>query len=306
MTRVLIVLVVLLLPGIAGAQPPPDPAAAPIRLDVVAFDRKGAPVTDLRPTEFEVWISGYRVPIADVYLPSPAAGGRTLVLLLDDTAIGPEGAIRVKQAAKHFVEQMGAADRIAVVPLRGARLDPTSDRARLIQAIDRYYSPAVPFRPEHGSRQVLQTVTRISEQLAERVEGRKTIVAIGAPWLFDTPVPARAIVDLDADWVTAMRMMAATNTSLYVIDPGGLGPARGPGMFGGNAGFARETGGFAFLNTNDFAGAAGRVLAEAGSYYVLALPNPPVQRAAALREVNVKVLRDGVTVRARTGIKGRP
>jgi hypothetical protein len=33
--------------------------------------------------------------------------------------------------------------------------------------------------------------------------------------------------------------------------------------------------------------------------------NPPVQRTADLRQVEVKVLRKGVTVRARRGIKGR-
>ena len=39
--------------------------------------------------------------------------------------------------------------------------------------------------------------------------------------------------------------------------------------------------------------------------YVLAMANPPVQRTADLRKVEVKVLRKGITVRARQGIQGR-
>ena len=43
---------------------------------------------------------------------------------------------------------------------------------------------------------------------------------------------------------------------------------------------------------------------EAANYYLLGVGDPPVGRGADLREVDVKVLRRGVTVRARHLITG--
>ena len=56
---------IALLAIISGALSAQEPPMVPTRLalDVVAVGRDGVPVTDLEPDEFEVWISGYRVPV---------------------------------------------------------------------------------------------------------------------------------------------------------------------------------------------------------------------------------------------------
>jgi VWFA-related protein len=174
-------------------------------------------------------------------------------------------------------------------------------------AIDEYNVRGFPFRPEDAGQHILRMLEVLAGRIPETAGGRKAIVAIGAGWLFDTPLPPPgAARDLHAEWVAAMRAMAGAHASLYVVDPVGLVAGGGPATHGGASGFARETGGHAFFNTNDLAGAAERIWAEARTYYMLAMRNPPVQRKADLREVDVKVLRPGVTVRARKGIKGRP
>jgi VWFA-related protein len=306
MNNALIVLAFSLVVVSLGAQDAPPARAGDLRIDVVAVDERGAPVTDLRPSEFEVWISGYRVPISDVYVLSPGSGGTTMILLLDNGAIGPTLAPRVKEAARHLVTQMAAGDRLAVVPLHGRSMEITDDRARLLSAIDEFHVRGFPFRPEDAGQHVLRTLEALALRIPETSEGRKPVVAIGAGWLFDTPLPPPgAARDLQPDWVAAMRAMAGAHASLYVIDPVGLDSRRGLGAHGGSGGFARETGGYAFLATNDLAGAAERIWAETRASYMLAVPNPPVQRNADLREVEIKVLRKGVTVRARRGIKGR-
>ena len=99
-----------------------------------------------------------------------------------------------------------------------------------------------------------------------------------------------------------MQAMALSNVSLYVIDPTGVALSRRVDT--GGSGFARETGGFAFISTNDLDGAADRIMREAADYYLLGVGDPPVGRGADLREVDVKVLRKGVTVRARKTITG--
>ena len=95
--------------------------------------------------------------------------------------------------------------------------------------------------------------------------------------------------------------MALANVSLYVIDPAGVSMAR---VDSGGTGFARETGGFAFTSTNDLNGAADRIMREAANYYLIGVGDPPVGRGADLRELDVRVLRRGVSVRARRTIVG--
>ena len=296
----------LVLPFVALFTQAPQPrAAVPTRLnlDVVAVGRDGVPVPDLKPSEFEVWISGYRVPVDEVAFITPEVSPRTMVLLLDDMAVGPDLALRVKQAARIVVERMSERDRISVMSAQGSRIQGAADRAALLQAIDGYQPRGFPLRVEDAGEHVLRLLTSVARQMTE-VPGRKAIVAIGAAWMFDRPLPPPGLRDLHAVWLAAMHSMAAANASLYVIDPVGLRPMGGM-TYGGDSGFANETGGYAFVNTNDGAAAAARIFEETGTYYVLRMSDPPVQRGADLRKVEVKVLRKGITVRARRGIPGK-
>lgn len=283
--------------------PPAITALAPLlNIDVVAVNNRGMPVEDLKPGEFELWINGFQVPIEAVTFVKPSQPGRprTIVLLLDDVAVNPTMTPRVREAARRFVNRLSPGDRLAVVSLDGAAMKSTDDRAVLLKAIEDYGVRAFPARLEDLFAHVLRTVASLSRQLSEASEGRKAIVAIGAGWLFDTPIQPQTISrDLRPEWVDAMRAAAAAHTSLYVIDPAGVGmrPANA-----GTSGFARETGGHAFLNTNDINGAVDRILRELDTYYVLSAQDPPVGRKADLREVEVKVSRRGVTARARRGI----
>jgi len=297
-----LLLALALLAPLPVQDPPKVPAH--LALDVVAVGRNGAPVTDLRPDEFEVWISGYRVPVEEVAFVTPETSPRTIVLLLDNAAVGLDLAPRVKQAARAFVDRMSGTDRMSVVPVHGIRTDSVGEPARLIQAIDDYRVQGFPLRIEDAGEHVLRLLTTLSRQMAEVPGRRKAIVAIGAAWMFDTPLPPPGLRNLHDEWLAAMRAMAAANASLYVIDPVGLRPMGGF-SYGGNSGFATETGGYAFVNTNDARGAAAKIYDEAGTYYVLRMTDPPVQRTADLREVKVRVLRKDVTVRARRGIPGR-
>ena len=297
--------------GLATLAPAAQ-APLSLALDVVAVDGKGAPVTDLEPGEFEVWISGYRVPVGEVAFVTPETSPRTVAVIIDNIAVGPDLAPRVREAARAIVNGAAERDRVAVVPVHGARTVGTGRSLQLLQAIDNYRLQGFPFRIEDGGEHVLRLIASLSREMVESSEPgsdppagrRKAIVAVGAAWLFDTPLPPPSVRSLHEEWIAAMRAMAAAHVSLYVIDPVGLMPAGGY-AFGGDSGFANQTGGYAFVNTNDVPGAAARILEEAGTYYVLRMADPPVQRAADLREVKVRVLRKDVTVRVRRGIPGK-
>ena len=64
---------------------------------------------------------------------------------------------------------------------------------------------------------------------------------------------------------------------------------------------ADQTGGVAFLNTNDTNGALDRIVVESSSYYILGYYAPPGRRDGRFRTVDVKVTKPGLRVRARKG-----
>jgi VWFA-related protein len=308
MTHLAPILVAAALSGIGQAPAAAPPARANLWVDVTALDRREMPVVDLKPEEFELWIGGYRIPITDVVAVTPESReGRTVVVILDNVAADPTQLPRVREAARLLIDKVGPNDRMAVIPLQGGvtSLAVTGDRSQLLRTVESYYVQGFPFRIEDAGEQVLRTVTAVSRQLAEVSDARKTIVAIGTGWLFDTPLPPLQVRDLGPAWIEAMRALGSTHTTLYVIDPVGLTPAP-RGYFGGASGFARESGGYAFTHTNDLRGVVERIWRESETYYRLGVLNPPVQRTADLREVEVKVLRKGVTVRSRRAIPGKP
>ena len=312
MTRVLALLMLVAaatLPPAHAQKPPAAPPGPRLHISAVAFDRDDRPVDDLRASDMEVWIGGYRVPIETLTVIDPTSAGqpgRLTVLLLDDTTLPPGLIPRVKDIARRFVERMAPGDEMAIVALNGDTMESSGDRNVLLRSIDAVglLQASGVQRVDDVGAHVLKTVAVLSQQLLERPGGRKTIVGIGPARLFDTPIPNPIVGrDLRPEWTEAMRATASAGTHFYVIDPGGVGalPA-----FSGSSGFARETGGHTFVNTNDFTGAVDRIIGEASSYYVITVADPPVRRTSDLRELDVRVLRRGITVRTRRAIVGRP
>lgn len=305
----LVMLVATFTPLTAQEATGQRPTAAGIEIDAVFVGRNGEPVRDISRDEIEVWIAGYRVPLEQfiaVTREDQERSRRALVLVLDDITVDPALVPRLRDAAKQMVAGMGAGDEMAIVALSGDATKSTADAAALLRTLDRYGTRASGvLRPDQLGEQVLRTIADISRQLAESGARRRTIVGLGSGWVFDTPLPPPMATtrELGPEWVDAMRAMASANVTLYVIDAGGVGRSRLPS---GDSGFARESGGLAFTNTNDLKRAAEQIMAEASSYYILGVSDPPRFRRAPLREVEVKVKRPGVTARARRAIAGAP
>ena len=294
--------------GAQNASPSSQPGGS-IEIDAVFVDGRGNPVRDIRREEVEVWIAGYRTPLDKFMAVTPEdreRSRRSMVLVLDDITLDPALMPRVREAGKALVAGLADGDEMAIISLNGDATRSTDDPSTLLAALNRYAPRASGFmRPDDLGEQVLRTIATVSRQLAESRGRKRTIVGLGSGWLFDTPLPPAMASgrELGPEWVEAMRAMSAANVTLYVIDPGGVGRNRLPG---GESGFARETGGFAFMNTNDVQRAAERILDESSSYYILGVSDPPRFRTAPLREVDVRVKRRGVTVRARRGLAGAP
>ena len=269
------------------------------------MDRKGNPVSDLKREDVEVWINGFRVPIQSLVAVTPSADdrtGRLIVLLLDNITIDPRMVPRVKEAARRLVTKMLPEDRMAVVLLNGDVVEITSDSSRLLSRVESYNQTIGLVQPQHLGTQVLTTLSALSLEVSEAPEPRKFIVAVGSGWLLDAPIPPPQVAtEVRREWLDAVRAMAMADVHFYVVDPGGVGMAP---VGTGKAGFARDAGGHAFINTNDLTGAVDQILREARHYYVISVGDPPVGRKAPLRELDVRSLRGNVTVRARRAILG--
>ena len=287
-------------------QDPPAPQQRPtLQVEAAVIDDDGNPVADMRPEEFEVWIGGLRIPIESVTWVTPSATerpGRLLVLLLDDMTLDPTLVGRTRDVAKHFVDGMKPGDRMGVVMLNGGPTELTSDAARLRAQIDRFRQSLGVMPIDRLGEHLLAKITAVAGAIVEVPEGRRVIVAIGSGWLLDTPIPPAGISGgriLREEFFAATRALALAHAPYYVIDPRGVGSRQV-----GSHGLAREAGGHAFINTNDLDGAADRILREADNYYVIRVGDPTVGRKAVMRELEVRSLRRGVTVRARRGVPG--
>jgi VWFA-related protein len=129
---------------------------------------------------------------------------------------------------------------------------------------------------------------------------------------------ASMLIDRTRDLI---RSATRSSVTIYSIDPrgltdqgdqsielsslpsGGLGSLRNELRLQQNSlrTFAEETGGFAVINTNSFTGAFDRIVQENSSYYVLAYYPPNPKRDGKFHNIQVRVGRPGLTVRARRG-----
>ena len=279
----------------------------------VVVDDQGLVVTDLTAGDFQVFEDGKPVPI-EAFVPAdpmgtPTDGGRFIVLVLDNISLRPELAQRTREIAKRFTSRMTPADSIAAIPARGGGWSGPTTRAAAENAIDRFKPAFGDTIRSTGEDAVdgIRAIAAIAEQLAAVPHRRKVMVVIGNGQLFSPSEPS-AFADrgpsLSRDWFDAIRSTARNNFSTYVIDPRGHNPEVGLERGGGASmqpdyaeSFAGETGGEAWVNTNNYDAAVGRIWLESANYYLLGYP--PAKDDRKLHKIDVKVTRPGVTVRAR-------
>jgi len=126
---------------------------------------------------------------------------------------------------------------------------------------------------------------------------------------------ARVTSDIDLYRLTRELTLSANraNASIYTIDPRGLAGITDAGQYVDQSEWrtyiqkttstlrymAEETGGFAIINTNDFASELKRVDAETSDYYVLGFYSTNQDSSKRVRRLEVKVDRAGLTVQSR-------
>jgi VWFA-related protein len=272
-----------------------------VELDAVVVDKNDQPVRGLRREDFEVKEDGRAVALTSFNEVSAAgiagrADGRSLVLLLDDTGIGPTGTIIVQNIARLFLSRARPADAVAVVRLTHPDDEvvesPIGSLQIALDRIDEYRARSVPYFGRETIEESLQALTRVSKQLESIEHRRKVVVCIGRRSLCDLylEVPENSLVW--PAWRDALIAAARANVSLYVVDPAGV-----TGQVDLGDGVVEHTGGADFVRSNNFERAVDLIWDEAGHYYLLGYP--PTARPRQLHSIRVKVKRRGLHVRAR-------
>jgi hypothetical protein len=217
--------------------------------------------------------------------------------------VSHEMILRVRRTATEVIERLEPGDHLSFGLLSNGGILTAATPAAARQAIDRFNVRAsAPLRADDLSVHVFATLTNIARQVAETPGRRKTVITVGPGWVFDTPIPPPSVSrNLRAEWTTTLRDLALSNVVLYVLDPGGVGSSP---VSGGTGGLARDTGGHAFMNSNDVPGAIDRIMTEASTYYIVQVEDPPLFRTAPLRKLDVRTKRPDVTLRARRLIPG--
>jgi VWFA-related protein len=239
-----------------------------------------------------------------------------------------------------FIRQMQPQDRVAIYELTTELLllqDFTNDASALERGINRgkEYASTLSYPkcsgtdPNEMSTRTMAAMHSIADRVA-KIPGRKNLV-----WLSVGFHHLQVITDVKMD--TTVKSISSEDLPLFAIDARGLdvpppstGPVPGHGARGPvsgadlptpgtsdsrlffcddppPAGFeairsvSEDSGGRAFYDTNDFAGAIRRVIDSSSASYVLDYYPDHNKWNGEFREIKVKVNRPGVQVRARKG-----
>jgi VWFA-related protein len=279
LTVLLVVLGSVLLP--AQEQPPVTFRVEVnyVEIDAVVTDAQGNFVPGLTKDDFEIVEEGkpqalsiltrVDIPVerADAPLFSPTAiepdvqsntkpfNGRVIVLVLDDLQTHFARSVRVREAARQFIERYLGENDIAAVVQTGARRDGaqefTGNRRLLLAAVqnfagqkarsatldklDDYYmqrdvgSLATPRDLSEAervfkARNTYSTLRQVANYLAG-VRGRRKAVVVfseGVDYPIDNPIYNRYASDIRNEMQAAIAAATRANVSFYGVDPRGL------------------------------------------------------------------------------------
>ena len=268
-----------------------------VELGTVVVDDNDRPVHGLHRADFEVKEDGHAIEVTSFSEVSASgiAGqtdGRSVVLLLDDTGVGPTATTIVQNIARAFLSRTRPADTVAVVRLTHHDDEAVGSLQIALDRVDEYRAKSLPYFGFETVQESLQALTRISAQLEPIEHRRKVVVCIGRRSLCDLYLEDPVDSLVWREWRDALSATSRANVSQYVVDPAGV-----TGRVDLGDGLVERTGGADFVRSNNFERAVDQIWDEAGHYYLLGYT--PTARPRDLHSIQVKVKGNGLHARAR-------
>lgn len=254
--------------------------------------------------------------------------GRAFVLIIDDDSFRPGRENPLRDAVEQFVQRLAPRDRLSLVtmPYGGVKVPLTTDHSRVSAALRTIVGQST--GAETGSELACRT-RRTLESLGGYLDGvlgvRDTPVTVmfitgglAAPRR-DAPITmGPGMCELRAELFREVGVAAgAARARFYVIQPGDMmlkpGELQRENIAGANylgsdnplegiEHLAGVTGGTMLQLTGSGTGALGRVLEEGAAYYLAAVDSVRSDRSGRSQQLEVRVSRPGVEVRARPHI----
>ena len=247
----------------------------------------GARCRRCRQDAFTIREDGQRVRIESVRGVSAGVAGahRAVAVLLDDTNVSPVYTLNIQTIARAFLARTNSPDFVSVTSLSHRNEELISQPRVSASRIDDFRGGSFVAQANETFSTALRRLTNLSRELAFVNDGRNAIVCIGPARVFDIVQPTPGSANLmRAPWIDAVHVLVHNATSVYVIDPSGL--TGRTHLVGG--GLADDSGGEAFVNSNDFNRAVDRIWSEAGHYYVIEYAPSGPERVLHSVEVSVR------------------
>jgi len=317
-------LAALALGGVAhGQRPQGGPGSgASLTIDFTAAAADGTPVTDLTPADVTVRVGGKVRTIESLTLKTIAAGkpaaagiappfstnepveGRSILIIVDVESLRAGTEVEIRTAIESVLKDVTAADRVgfSVAPRDTAQVALGSPLARVREAVEalRGSRPASVSNADAlcRTKDTLEFVRAMMEPLAGQ-DQPTSLVFIAA----SLSTPGRAsgssgTCEVLTDHYQAIVTTAAgSRVNFYVVqgDPGTMGRQDGLENLAGESGAGQV-----MRVVGD--GFAPRVLSEASNYWVATLAPDSSDRPGQPQRLEVRGVREGVTVRARTEV----
>jgi VWFA-related protein len=311
-----------------------------VEIDVTVLDADRHPVKGLTADDFTVLERGQTQPVvafSEIDVPAPVSypapwmrdapldvasnveTRRLVTIVMDDayTEFNQGIAKLAKQIARNAVDQLGPGDLAAVIfTYMGRRQNFTSDRVRLVAAIDSYVpkdSPAAGRLAACTLRKCdTEALSAAASALSTAAPGRKIVILVSGGRAFAFGGPGDQD-DERSELSRLFRDLQRANITVYAFDARGLpvgggfsaenrrpGPISSVGSNDSLYTFAESTGGRAIANTNDPESHVAETFRESSHYYFIGFRAGASDRKG-LRKIEVKVNRPGVQVRTRSG-----
>jgi VWFA-related protein len=387
MTAMLVSLLGANVPGQQQAQKPSESGfrmrvtTEIVLVNVIARDRKGNLIRDLKQSDFTVYEDGQKQQVSsfdfenvDAFETAGEAGGtvtgtaatgallgpvqanpldardrRLMLLFFDFSAMEPEDIDRAVEAGKKYVQtNMQPADLVALASLAANMkldLDFTADKAKILSVLSSYNGTEgqgfengatgssegaaetsgaytaddTDYNTFSADRKLLALQSML--QAMGRIPQKKSLV------YFSNGISQSGVDNQSALRATTAAAVKA-NVSIYPVDVRGLGAfppggqAQSASLHGqaaysgasvlndlsGNAAsqetlytLADDTGGKAFMDTNDFGGVFNQVQKDTSAYYVLGYTSTNRMKDGRFRRLKVQVNRPDVKLEYRAG-----
>ena len=249
---------------------------------------------------------------------------RAMAFVIDDIGLKPQDLIPLRRTMVKFLETMSADDQVAMTYIAHSDLsqDFTNDVGRLIAAVQNQKAALGTASPT-AQRDKMSVLRNALVSLSSANQPRRAIVLVSSFGCLPYPGDSMAASECRDLIQRAQR----AGVPIYTIDPRLFTDANfvdgiqvgAPAAPAGESGvgpfspaiesmriLATETGGRGFAGMGDVPRAVNEIMIENGSYYLLGFYPKPLVNDGKFHDIDVKVRRPGLTVRARKGYNADP